>query len=200
VVAISGAVVRGATALGALALAACGGRAAPAGAAPASPGTGAPVVLAIGRAFVLEAGGVPAGDTTVTFPAGAARVIVLRHGPPDRTVFAELRFPAGTFRAAPAETVSVTVRPLPGLFGLELVTSAEFAGEGALVFRYARNFLAPMGSTARYPDNSALERALSVAWLQPDATLLLLPSRRPAADNLQAPLRAGGRYLLVAPA
>jgi hypothetical protein len=43
------------------------------------------------------------------------------------------------------------------------------------------------------------ERALAVGQLQPGGTqLALLPSARPAADNLRGPVTASGTYLVAA--
>ena len=72
-----------------LAAAACGGARSPSdGDDGARRRQSAAVPLA--EAIVLETSGPPPPDTSVTFIAGEPRVIVLRHGPPEYIVFAEL--------------------------------------------------------------------------------------------------------------
>ena len=144
--------------------------------------------------------GVPPADTVVTLPTGTLRRILLRHGAPDNTVFAELTFPAECF-AGPGtpESVTVEIRPRPGVYGIE-VTSTVPPGRGALVrFRYPVHFAAPVAALAQYGSTARLEQALSIATRQAGGKWGLLPSERPASDNLQAPLGASGTYLVVAP-
>jgi len=74
---------------------ACGGHAGPKNGIDPS----APRVVPLASVIVLETAGPPPSDTTVTFTAGQPRVIVLRHGPPENVVFAELMFPPSAFRA-----------------------------------------------------------------------------------------------------
>ncbi len=71
---------------------------------------------------------------------------------------------------------------------------------GSIVFKYPRYFSAPARARAVYGSDVLYERALAVGQLLPNGTLLsLLPSSRPAADNLRAPLPAPGTYLVAAP-
>lgn len=180
-----------------LALAACGGRA----------GTGAkgvaPTVtrvIPLSSAIVLETAGPPPSDTTVTFPAGAPRVVVLRHGPPENVVFAELSFAPTAFTADSGFPVRIDIRPRPGVYGLTLTTSVPFRGGASLVFKYPRYFSAPARARAVYGRDALYERALSVGEvLAAGQSLALLPTTRPAADNLQAPIRSPGTYLVAAP-
>jgi hypothetical protein len=176
-------------------LASCGGRA---GSKSRVDPTAARVVP-LAAAIVLETAGPPPSDTSVTFTAGEPHVIVLRHGPPENVVFAELSFPPGAFRADSGRPVSVEIKPRPGVYGLDVITSSTL-GEGATVtFRYARYFSAPARARAAYGTDVRYERALSVGQLIPSGPLLaLLPSTRPAADNLRGPLPAPGTYLVAA--
>lgn len=180
-----------------LAAAACGGRAAP-GAKAVEPS--AARVIPLASAIVLETAGPPPADTAVSFTAGEPHTIVLRHGPPENVVFAEVSFSAEAFRADSGRLVEVEVRPRPGVYGLEVLTSVPF-GEGAsIVFKYPRYFSAPARARGVYGTDALYERALAVGQLLPDGPLLsLLPSTRPAADNLRAPLLAPGIYLVAAP-
>ena len=174
--------------------AACGGRARSKSAVDPT----AARVVPLASAIVLETAGPPPSDTTVTFTAGELRVIVLRHGPPENVVFAELVFPPRAFRADSGRPVRVDVRPRPGVYGLELTTSVPL-GEGASVtFKYSRYFSAPARARAEYGSDVLYERALSVGRLMPDGGLGLLPSVRPVADNLQATLPAAGTYVVAA--
>jgi hypothetical protein len=168
--------------------------------APAPGDPAATRVLPLEQLFVLEMRGVPPEDTVVTLPTGALRRIILRHGPPDHTVFAELTFPPECF-AGPGtpESVTVEIRPRPGVYGID-VTSTVSPGPGAQVrFKYPVSFAAPVAALARYGSPARLERALSIATRLEGGKWRLLPSERPASDNLQAALAASGTYLVVAP-
>lgn len=174
--------------------AACGGRAATNRAEHAAP---SPRVIPLARAVVLETGGSPPRDTNVTFIAGAPRTIILRHGPPDNVVFAELVFPANAFGDSGRE-VRVELHPRPGVYGVDLSTSLPMRS-ATMVFKYARYFSAPARARAVYGTDVAFERALAVGQLQPGDMLKLLPSTRPASDNLSAIVRESGSYLVAAP-
>ena len=83
------------------------------------PATG-PRILPADQLYVLEASGTPPGDTALAFPAGADRTVILRHGAPDNTVFAQVVFPAAAFSPdGGADSVHVSLRPRPGIYGLE---------------------------------------------------------------------------------
>jgi hypothetical protein len=175
--------------------AACGGG------APASRGeqpAPSPRVIPLARAIVLGTAGSPPPDTNVAFTTGAPRTIILRYGPPDNVVFAELIFPANAF-ADSGQTVRVDLRPRPGVYGVDLTTSYAMRGGATIVFKYARYFSAPARARAVYGSDIAFEKALAVGEVQSDSMLNLLPSTRPAADNLSAIIRASGRYLVAAP-
>ncbi len=180
-----------------LAAAACGGARSPDPGKPAAP-TGVRVIP-MSEAIVLEtAGPPPPADTTVTFIAGQARTIVLRHGPPENVVFAELTFPPPAF-AEHGREVRVEVRPRPGVYGLDVVTSLPIRDSAAVAFKYPRYFAASGRARAIYGSDGAYERALAVGRMLPGGMLALLPSTRPFPDVLRAPLPASGTYLAAAP-
>ena len=179
------------------ALVACGGRASSGGkGAEPAPARVIPLASAIG----LETSGPPPSDTTVTFTAGEPRVIVLRHGPPENVVFAEVSFAPQTFHADSGRPVKVEIRPRPGVYGIDLVTSVPFSEGVSVVFRYARYFSASAKARAVYGSDALYERALTIGQLLGTGqTLSLLPTTRPGPDNLQAALPAAGTYLVAAP-
>lgn len=179
-----------------LAALACGGGAT----TPRSEGA-APVTVRLipaAQAIVLENAGPPPPDTSVVFPAGQLRTIVLRHGPPENVDFAELTFPPTAF-ADSGRPVEVTIKPRQGLYGVDIRISEPLRERAFLVFRYGRYFLAPERARTVYGGDVLYERALSIGQVQPDGRLALLPSTRPASDNLRAALTGGGGYLVVAP-
>jgi hypothetical protein len=185
--------------LGAAVLAAsCGGRAGTKNGIDPS----APRVVPLASVIVLETAGPPPSDTTVTFTAGQPRVIVLRHGPPENVVFAELTFPPSAFRADSGRPVKVEVRPRPGVYGLDVITSVPLGKGASVVFKYARYFSAPARARAAYGSDVLYERALAVGQYRPGASggaeVALLPSTHPVADNLQSPVPAAGTYVVAA--
>ena len=192
--------LRPATWLGILCLWACGARRPVVSSSPAEP-PAAPRTLPLARVIVLETSGPPPSDTSVSFTAGTAHVIVLRHGPPENIVFAQLSFGADAF-ADSGQTVRVEVHPRPGVYGLDLSTSLPIraAPEGARVlFDYARYFSAPLRARQVHGSDIAFEHALAVGRLLPDNQIELLPSTRPAPDNLSARMPSAGSYLVAAP-
>ena len=87
----------------------------------------APRSFTADQVFTVEVWGAQASDTVVTFPASRARSVVLRHGPPDNTVFAELDVPANAFDPAGGDQVTLTVRPVPGIYGVTLESDASLS-------------------------------------------------------------------------
>ncbi|MDQ3137781.1 MAG: hypothetical protein M3Q93_09350 [Gemmatimonadota bacterium] len=182
------------TAVTALA-AACGGRAVSGPRVEAS----AVRVVPAATAIVLETAGPPPSDTAVSFAAGALHVVVLRHGPPENVVFAEVSFPPRAFRVDSGRVVSVEIRPRPGVYGLEVATSQPLRQGASVTFKYARYFSAPARARTAFGSDVLYERALAVGQVQAGGSALaLLPSSRPTADNLRAPLPASGIYLVAA--
>ena len=178
-------------------LVACGGRTGAAGRNAPGPADVTRVVP-LESAFVLRTAGPPLADTSVTFPAGVYRVIILRHGPPDNLAFAELEFPAATFKADSGRPVTVGVHPRPGIYGVDVTTSVSLAAGASVTFKYARYFSAPAPARAAYGSDVLYERALAVGRLQPNGQLGFLPSTRPASDNLRSALPGPGSYLVAA--
>ncbi len=197
--AISRRPLRGATWLGILALPAvwaCGGRQPTSTETQAGPST--PQVLPLSRVFVLETSGPPPSDTTVRFTTGSPRIVVLYHSG-ENIAFARLTFEATAFGDS-GRTVQVDLRPRPGIYGVDLTSSLPFrAGEATLTFVYGRYFSAPARARQVHGSDIATERALAVGRLISESQVELLPSTRPAADNLRASLPAAGSYIAAAP-
>lgn len=161
----------------------------------------APRTYAADQVFTVEVWGAQAPDTSVTFAASGGRSIVLRHGPPDNTVFAELEIPGGAFvPAGGGDLVTLAVTPSPGIYGVTLASDASLSAPVRLTFKYPVHFAAPSDSRARYPTDVLFEQALVVARANDDGTQFqTMRSTRPASDNLQASISNLGRYQLVAP-
>jgi hypothetical protein len=175
----------------------CGARRPVESTKPAGPT--APRILPLARAIVLETSGPPPPDTAVSFITGTPRMIVLIHGPPENIEFATLSFAANAFGDS-GQTVTVDIKPRPGVYGLDLATSRPFRNGGAsLVFDYARYFSAPARAIQVYGSHVAFERALAIGRILPDNQIELLPSTHPEPDDIEAALPAAGSYLVAAP-
>jgi hypothetical protein len=146
--------------------------------------------------FVLEAGGTPPADTVVRFAPGQRRAVVLRHGPPDQAAFAVVEFGDSAF--TDGDSVQVTIRTRPGVYGLDIASDQPFRG-GAITFKYARHFAAPVAARERYGSDARFERQLAVGRLPGDGRIILLPTRRPTADNVSAELDGPGSYVVAGP-
>jgi hypothetical protein len=174
------------------------------GAAPGIEGPApgpSPRAYAADQVFTVEVSGAQAPDTVVTFSAAQGRSIVIRHGPPDNTVFAEVEIPASALVPPDGrDNVTVSIRPVPGIYGLTLQSEATVAASIQLTFKYPVHFAAPSDSRDRYANDVLFEQALVVALAEADGSgFQTLRSTRPASDNLQAELSVLGRYQLVAP-
>ena len=157
------------------------------------------VTLPVDRLYVLEMWGAPPPDTTVAFRPGRARTVVLRHGPPDNTVFVELAFPADLFADSTGDSVRLAIQLRPGAYGLTVTTSKSFAGGATLRFKYPVHFAAPAEARQKYGNTVYFEQALRIGHQQDDGQFKLLPSARPASDNLQAEMPGPGTYIVAAP-
>jgi hypothetical protein len=155
-------------------------------------------VLPRDSVLVLEAWGASPNDTTVSFSQSAGRIVILRHGPPDNTVFAELAVPPDS-SAGSRDSLRVTVRPRPGLYGVDIEASRPFTGGATLTFKYPVHFSPPVAIRDRYATRTAFERALGIGRVTDDGRIILLPSTQPASDNLAAQIPGAGRYLVAAP-
>lgn len=161
-----------------------------------APATG---TVVLGRALILGTSGATPHDTAVTFRAGEWHTILLPHGSPDNLLFAEFVFPPSAFAADSGRDVTIRLRARPGVYGVDVGTSAPIGDGATVTFFYPRHFVAPAGGREVYGGNAALERALAVARLKDDSLLVFLPSNRPGSDNLRAPLPAAGTYFVAAP-
>lgn len=161
----------------------------------------APRTYAADQVFFVEVWGAQAPDTVVAFPAALARSVVLRHGPPDNTVFAAIEIPAGALvPRSGGDSVALAIRPLPGIYGVTLASDAALTAPLVLTFKYPVHFAAPSDSRERYPTDVLFEQALVMALAEDGgARFQTLRSVRPASDNLQAVVSTLGRYQLVAP-
>jgi hypothetical protein len=188
------------TALGCALLLASGCRGKPQvqGAEP-EPVETANVVLPMDQLYVVETWGTPPTDTTVTFQAGRPRTVVIRHAPPDNTVFAELVLPASIFPDTSGGSVQVAIATRPGIYGVTITSSRAFGAGATLTFKYPVHFAAPSGARQRYGNSALFERALAVGVQESDGRVRLLSSTRPAADNLSAAIPGPGTYIVAAP-
>ena len=179
-----------------LLLAACGGRrrAEPAP-LPGESGTSLGTMPA-SAVVELEVAGVQPSDTFVTTPAGLPRTVVVRHGFPDNAVFAEVRFDSAAFGSVGSD-VTITIDPLPGLYGVTIETSRAFT-TAELTFHYAVHFLAPAEARAKHGSNIAFERTLAIGRVE-GTQVTFLTSHRPATDLLRATITGPGTYLVGAP-
>jgi hypothetical protein len=151
------------------------------------------------QVYLLETAGVPPEDTALTLARGKRRVIVLRHGPPDNLVFADVVVPAEALDTAAApDSIQVSVRARPGVYGIDLQSPIPLKNP-AVTFEYAVHFSAPADARRRYGSDAAFEAVLAVGELLPDGGIRFLISTRPAADNLTAVLPGAGSYVVGAP-
>ena len=155
-------------------------------------------VLPRDSVFVLEAWGASANDTVVTVSARAGRVVILRHGPPDNTVFAQLVIRPDSSAGA-QDSLSLTIRPRPGLYGVDIESTGPLGAGTTLMFKYPVHFSPPLAARDRYSSRAAFERALGIGHVTGDGRIVLLPSTQPASDNLEAEIPGPGRYLVAAP-
>lgn len=147
--------------------------------------------------FQLESGGTPPDDTTVAIDPAAGRVIILRRGAPDHSLFARLTVPPGI--ATGGDSVRLTLRPRPGLYGIDLEVDGQLGAGAELTMSYAVHFVAPEGARDRYGSDLGFERALFLVQLTDERAVTFLPTTRPGSDLVTATLPGPGRYLVAAP-
>jgi hypothetical protein len=169
-----------------------------------TPEAAAPPALAprpLSEVYILEASGAQPEDTTVKAAAGERRVVVVRRSAPDYGVFAELEFAGPSLTAAlqVAGEVTLTIRPLPSVYGLDLQVEGNVAPGSTITFSYGAHFVAPAGARERYGSNLAFEKALAIARFDVDSMVVFVPTTRPGSDILRAPLAGPGRYIVAAP-
>jgi hypothetical protein len=167
-----------------------------------------PPPLPLAQVYILEAAGSQPDDSVVSLPNGAGRVIVLRRSAPDFGLFATLDLFRRTDSVAPAAAVApglagaglrIGLRPLPGRYGLDLAIEGGSADSATITFSYGTHFVAPAGARERYGSNLAFEKALSIGRVGDDSIVVFLPTTRPGADMVTAPLTGSGRYVVAAP-
>ena len=149
--------------------------------------------------LVLEAWGTLAQDTSLMVPVDQRRVVILRHGAPDNTMFAEVSFPVGTFDAPDVDSVRVNLVARPGIYGLDITADVPIGPGAELVFKYPLHFSSPAGALERYGTDAAFEQVLFIGRLLDDGRVAVLESTRPASDNLRAVLPTGGTYVVAGP-
>jgi hypothetical protein len=179
-------------------LSGCRGRPQVQGAAPEPPET-PNVTLPLNELLVLESWGAPPGDTSVAFAPGSRRTVLLRHAPPDNTVFAELSLPAELFSNPGTDSIRLRIEIRPGVYGMTITSTPGFAAGAILTFKYPVHFAASQAANRRYGNRAQFERALGIGVQENDGRFRLLPSTRPAADNLSATIPGPGVYLVAAP-
>jgi hypothetical protein len=157
-----------------------------------------PGQIAADQLVVLEMNGAPPPDTSVTFAAGQPRTIILRHPPPDNSVFAELAFPLEAFAGAGLDSVTATVRPRSGVYGLDLSLSVAPAKPGRIRFKYPVHFLPPAEAIQRFGGVTAFERALAIAHGIGADRYEVLKTGHPRPDNVESDLSEPGTYLVGA--
>ncbi len=149
------------------------------------------------QVFVLESGGPSAEDTAVAVPRGRRRLIVLRRGAPDNSLFATVSLPDTT--AVSGDSIRVSVRPRPGIYGVDVSAEGGSLAGTTISLSYAVHFVAPAGARARYGGDLGFERALFIARVESDGRVIFLPTARPGSDLLSAVVPGPGRYLVAAP-
>jgi hypothetical protein len=157
--------------------------------------------LPLTQVFTLESWGAQPEDTVVTVPTGARRVVVIRRGPPDNSLFATLVFPPGSLVPATpgADSVQLRLSIPPGLYGVDLATDGELRNGATVTFSYGMHFVAPADARRAYGSDIRFEQFLGVGRLERDTLLVFMESWRPSSDVLRAPLAGPGRYLVAAP-
>ena len=166
---------------------------------PPAPSTGDPTrTYSLSQVYLLQVSDPPVPDTTVRVRRGVPRIILLRHAAPDDLTFAELEIPAAAFDSTVADSVDVAIHVRPGVYGLDLTTSAPLKS-ATLTFKYAVHFQAPPGARTALGSDVAFERLLAIGKLGPGETIVFERSRRPAADNLSVTVASAGSYVVGAP-
>ena len=150
-----------------------------------------------GETGPVEVGGIAPNDTVVAVRRGESRVIILRHGPPDRAEFVELTLPATIFARAAKDTIRVTVTPRPGVYGVELSADADWGPGAQLAFKYAVHFYPPAAAVRMYRTLSEIDRRLTVARQEPNGDVTIYYSTRPAPDVLRAFITGAGTWVMV---
>jgi hypothetical protein len=145
----------------------------------------------------VEVGGIAPDDSTLKLRRGESRVVILRHGPPDRAEFLELELPATVFADATREEIELTIRTVPGVYGAELIADVPWGPGATLAFKYAVHFYPPAESLRRYRTLTEIDRRLVIARREQNGDLALYYSTRPAPDVVRAMIPGPGTYVMV---
>jgi len=149
------------------------------------------------RVLILEQAGASPSDTVFRFAAGLGRTILVRHAPPDNAIFAIVAIPPDS---GAADSITVTLQPSPGRYGLALTASPRLPSGGTITFSYAVHFQAPSTlDTSRYRDARDYARWLGIGRVLDGDRVRFLAFSHPAADMLRAPLNGQGVYVVAAP-
>jgi hypothetical protein len=166
---------------------------------PTDTTTGDPTrTYSLSQVFLLHVDSLSPEDTVVKVRRGQPRVIAIRHPQPDELAFADLALPAQAFDSTVGDSVTVSVHIRPGLYGLDLTTSAPLK-QGTLTFKYPVHFAAPEEARAAFGSDVAFEHVLAIGKLGPNETIVFQRSSRPASDNLSTALTSAGSYVVGAP-
>ncbi len=150
-----------------------------------------------GETSPVEVGGIAPSDTVVMVRRGEPRVIILRHGPPERAEFVELTLPPTVFARAAKDTVRVTIKPRPGVYGVDLSADADWGPGTQIAFKYAVHFYPPADAVRMYRTLTEIDRRLTVARREQNGDLTIYLSTRPAPDVLRAFIPGGGMWVMV---
>lgn len=156
------------------------------------------VTLPLDRLIVLEYWGAPPDDTTLTVGTTGERTVVLRHAPPDLTIYAELILPDSVL-AGLGDSVRLTLTTRPGTYGVTIESSPAFRSGAVLRFKYPVHFAAPAAALQRYGSVAQYERALAIGRAVENGAWHLQASTRPYPDNLETTIEGPGSYLVAAP-
>ena len=130
----------------------------------------------------------------VEFIAGEPHVIVLRHGPPENVVFAEVSFPPTAFRRQrPAGKGGAPAASRRLRSGLSSRVCRSRSG-ASVTFKYARYFLAPARARAVYRQRRGVRAGARRRPAHPERPPDRAAARPPGPppDNLRAPMPAPG--------
>lgn len=149
------------------------------------------------QADIVELGGIAPNDTVLRVLKGVARVLVLRHGPPDRAEFLELTLPATVFAGAGKDTILVTVTTRPGIYGVDLSANADWGPGTELAFKYAVHFYPPSGALRRFGTLTEVAKRLTIARRERNGDLTIFHSTAPAPDVSRAFIPGPGSWEMV---
>ena len=145
----------------------------------------------------VEVGGIAPDDTVVTIRRGEARDVIMRHGPPDRTEFVELTLPSTVFAKDSKDSVRITIKTRPGVYGVDLSADADWGPGTEIAFKYAVHFYAPARSLRQYRNLTEVVRRLTVARREENGDLTAYYSTHPAPDVVRALIPGAGSYVMV---